>query len=349
MFVATSVMTMMLVAGQAETRSYRDDKLGLFFQYPRAWSLRKERLYSVLEWSTTSGAKVKVQIMNSNFRSPKEAWQQVQKDVNVTNKREVLRQWEEELLGVPLLLTSAQYSEGAGPERLLIGLLYSKTPEKFMFRLTAPAEAADEAEKQWRDAILTIRTTSGTLPTVENPDSPDAPVRPPSKPDKIITLKPTDGKPTKVVKAPQVNKVTALGQSMSVLTPSGWTVDEKEGVITLTHPDVKGKVVMEIGNITEAAARNLLMMSSSKTLARFESVTTRNETKGGYNQAAFWYCQVWRVGKATTGDLVLSQAIGAGAGVYWLVTHETNGLDQFRSDSVHVNGLYQSMSLEFGP
>jgi len=347
MLATTAILPWVILATQAETRNYRDDKLGLIFQYPREWTLRKERLYSVLEWTTTSGAKVRVQIMNSNFRAPKEDWQRVQKDVNVTNKREVLRQWEEELLGVPILLTSAQYSEGAGPERLLIGLLYSKTPEKFMFRLTAPADAAEEAEKQWRNAILTLRTTSGTLPTIEDPDSPTDPVKPPSKPEKVITLKPTDGKPAKIIKAPLVTKVTAIGQSVNVFTPEGWTIKEQDSQFVMTHPQVKGTVIMEIGNITEAAARTYLLTSSSKSLSRFESVASRHETNGAYNQAGFWICQVWRVGKAAGGDLVVSQSIGTGAGIYWLVTHDTKGEADFKADGELLKNLYHSMSLEF--
>jgi len=349
MFVATSALTLLLVAGQSETRTYRDDKLGLIFQYPRTWTLRKERLYSVFEWDLSGGGKAKVQLINSNFRSPKEAWQQVQKDVNITNKREVLRQWEEVLLGVPLLLTSVQYSESSGPERLLIGLLYSKSVEKFMFRLTAPAAGMDEAERQWREVFVSLRTTSGALPTTENPDTPVETERPPTKPDKVITLKPSDGKPAKAVKAPKANRVTALNQGMNVLTPESWTVADKDGVLVATHPELAGRLVLEIGNTTEAAAKSVLMSASGKTLSRFTSVKRRTETPGGYNQAGFWICQINREGPTEAGELFLSQAIGAGAGVYWLATYESTSPEQARKDRPVLDALFMAMSLEFAP
>ncbi len=347
MLVASTVAILVLAGQQNDTRTYRDDKLGLMFQHPKAWAVRKERLYSVIEFATPGGAKIQVQIQNSSFRATKEDWQQIQKDVNITNRREVLRQWEEELLGVPLLLTSLQYTEVSGSVRQLIGLLYTKSNEKLLYRVISPAEAADEAEAMWKSAILTLRTTSGVLPDVENPDNPVVPEKKPVKPDKIITMKQTDGKPSKPVKAPKINGVEALGQRVNVLTPEGWTVTKEGEIYTMTHPEVTGKVLIELGNITESAAKPLLLMSSGKLLSRFDSVALRTETPGGYNNAAFWICQVTRTGKAKEADLVLVQTIGAGAGLYWLVTYESTDTTAFSKETPLLNGLFQSMSVEF--
>ena len=49
----------------------------------------------------------------------------------------------------------------------LVGLLYVAREQKMTFRLTSSIGAADDAEKSWRNALITLRTVSGNLPIPE--------------------------------------------------------------------------------------------------------------------------------------------------------------------------------------
>lgn len=342
--IAASTLLCLAVNTAQETRTFRDDKLGLAFQYPKDWKLRRERLYSILEIPLADGRTAKVQIINSNYKSKPESWQQVQKDVNVAANREVIKQWEEELLGVPLLLTRVNYSEGAQPEGLLIGLLFTKEDEKFLFRLTGPQDVFAQLESIWRESLLSLSTANGKTPQgSQNPAGGGGG----SKPDKVIVMRQDGGKPAKPVLAPNVFPVNALSQIVNVRLMEEWTCKSAETGFVLTHPRLAGPVALTLLQSPEANLKSVLLAESSKSLGLFTKVERRSESKALYNRAGFLVSSIVRAGKTANGELVSHQAAGSSAGLTWVISYQSTNLAAYTKELPMLDQLMATLSVDY--
>jgi hypothetical protein len=310
-----------------ETKTFQDKETGLTFSYPSGWDYRKERLYSIFSIPLEGGKKAQVQVINVNFRQEPTAWQTAQSDVAKTMNRTVDRQWDEVILGVPLLLTQLTYKEGDAAMGSLVGLLYSRTPAKLSFRLTTSAEGYAQAEGLWRGALNSLRTISGSLPTSEDP------TKPPqgglsggsSEGPKVTQIAPDKVRAPKLPKGVKREAMDVLGQKMVLILPKAWNLVKKESAYFLNKSDWDGEVILDFGAGSLADMRNAVLAASNSSGAFLSQILHRTESGPVLNSAGANLFMIERQGKGVIsegkefdGAIVTT---GGHAGLYYWVTN----------------------------
>lgn len=335
----------------ARTRVYERRETDVRFVYPAEWRFRRERLFDLIEFQS-GGKTVRVQLIGTEFGGAKGQWQEFTRQVNEQNGRTVLRQWEEELLGVPLMLTRVRSGGGEASEVILTGLLMSRRKEKFLFRLTAPEAVAEEAERTWFSTLLNMTTLSGKLPDEELPAvaagsgaGGAAAAGGSGRPQRVIVLRPETGGPVEVVRAP-VRLVLAEAQGIFGYVPTGWALDTGEdGSLSLVKGGVRAG--LRFGTGDDAAGSRELRRLVGERLSGFAVVSRRDALAPSANAAGFRVARTWRVGPASGGgEGEVAHWTGGGSGRgYWFVVDWQGpgaGLDAAREE---LDRLLQAMSL----
>lgn len=328
--------------------------LGLAITHPKAWqvnTVKKSQDVKVLIPIDGSSQKAVLELYNVSFNSEKDVWQLGQKAINDRMKREMMRQWEEEFLGVPMLLTKVSFVDKSGPQILLTGLIYSRTNKKLMFRLAAAPDDYDKAEFAWRETMNSIRTG--------RPLKPEDPTQKPDPKDPVKTQLPAPAivKPNsldnevKISKPPVAIAATISGRKVELRIPGEWAgkVDD-EGVVTLTNPDVVGsvKVVLSSSLDSDPAARALLK-ASSKTLGDFQKVAKRDEANPEKNRAGAMVASVWRTGTNAQGDLYTCDASGVNGDFYLILHFRSNNTSKIGAERKLIETLLNNITIEVLP
>ena len=296
--------------------------LGLAMSHPKVWQIsqvKKSNDLKVLIPIQGSSQKAVLELYNIGFNSEKDVWQLGQKAINDRMKREVMRQWEEEFLGVPMLLTKVSFVDKDGPQILLTGLIYSRTAKKLMFRLAAAPDDYDKAEYAWRETMNTIRTGQAWKP--EDPSlkpDPKAPLKTPL-PKPVITSPKSLDSEVKLTKPPVAIEITVAGRKAELRIPGEWAGKvEEDGSITLTNPDVSGAVKVELASSLDSdPPQRALLIASSRTLESYQKVTKRDESIPTKNKAGALVAAVWRTGTMAQGDLFTCDAVSANGDFYF--------------------------------
>lgn len=334
----TALLFVSLIAQATDKVVYRDSKLGLQFEYPKSWKVRRDRYSAVFEIPVGTAQMATVQLFNAKFKGTVDDWQLVQAEINRSMKRTVDRQWQEDLLGVPLLMTKISYMEGNRPTFAMVGLLYSSYEEKMHFRLSSSAETAEAAESQWRDALLTLRTITGELPGVENPNLP--------------SVKPEPEKPTTVLKPKEVKKafvrgtepatLSSDGTNFRLLLGRGWSLSDGK----LTHPNLKGEILVQAKIGLPEEAGNALLAGAKETLGDFESVRLREDPKPMEAPSGGLIGRVFRTGTGKGTTIVRGTVVGYCEGVYWVAQYRTSDTDAYRRDRTLMDDLFKVLYAE---
>lgn len=355
MMMAAAGLIFLTTLGQS-TQTFQDKETGLTFSYPSNWEYRKERLYSVFEIPLDGGKKANVQVLNVAFRQAQTAWQTAQADVAKTMNRTVERQWDEVILGVPMLLTQLSYKEGDAAMAQLVGLLYSRSASKLSFRLTSPGENYTQAEGLWRSALNTLRTISGDLPTSEDPTKPPSttPIRQPNEP-KVATLPPAKAKQPKLPKGVKQEPMDVLGQKLQLTLPRAWTLVKKESTFTLTRDGWDGEVLLDFGAGNLLDMRKAALTQSNTQGASFASIAFRSEDGPNLNAAGANVFQIERRGKLkgegeALGADEMHLTTGGHSGLYYWVTFLKSepGRNQ-RKATDHLKELHKVLNLAAQP
>jgi len=340
---------------QGETKSDQASlelpDIGLAMAYPKTWQVspvKKSSDYKILIPIEGSSQKAELEIYNVAFDAEKDIWQLSQKGINDRMKRDIMRQWEEELIGVPLLLTKVTYSDKEGPHISLTGLMYSRTPKKLMFRLTASPDDYDKAEYVWREAMQTFRTGVEFKPEDPNKKPDKTKGQQISMPPPIVTKPKSLDDGGKIVKPALSIEATVSGRKVLLRFPTGWAAKAADtGVITLTHPDVSGSVVVTLSSTLDSdPPQRALFIASSKTLNDFQKVTKRDETEPGPNKAGATLATVWRVGTAAQGDLFTCDAVGSHGDFYFIFGYRTTNASKIGGERKAVETLLQTMTVD---
>ena len=324
---------------------------GLTFNLPDAWKLDKTRLGWVINVPLSPNAvPARLEIYESEYRQSVERWQDSQRQVNESLKRSVERQWQEEVLGVPMLMTRIRYTQDAKDVTALVALVYTATPKKLNFRLTAPSESFTEAEAAWRGALQSLQTTTGQMPAAEDPTKPlpvpgaSLPVVAPAnnRPPVIMS-----GQPDRRRIAPVVVTARAGNQDWELRLPAGWTAEAGAAGWTLKHPQLRGTARIEVNSELDSpqpddALSNLM----AKTLGSYVGVIRRRDEPRTVNRAGALVRQATREGKSETGDRFERGATGARGGAYWMLTYETVDPLVWKSDRTVLDALLNVASVE---
>jgi hypothetical protein len=315
-----------------ETAVYKDDLLRLSFTYPTTWTVTKKQkdttTFSLPIENTSDRATL--EITRAVFHSEPEIWQLVQTHANKQLQREVVRQWQQEILGVPMLLTQIRFSEKGVTMATQTGLLYTRTPQKMLFRLTGPESDFDKVQFEFQNALQTLRSFDEGGLTPEDPSKPavSAPttvekidVRPPKK----VTFE--EKKPdNELIVGPVVADIEVSTRKLVARLPKGWTVEEVQGNhFVARHPDLSKPVAVQVYSLLDSdPPKNALFKKSSETLNDYKSVAQRQDaadkaTRGGMTMNA-----VWRNGESAEGKLFTVDASLANDTHYALVSYRSD-------------------------
>lgn len=287
-------------------------------------------------------------IVRASFSGTPELWQQIQADTNRNQKRDVERQWQQEILGVPLLLTRIAYDQDGTATTTVTGLLYNASAYKLDFRLTGPTAGFDAAQYQFTQAMETLRTTTDTLPTAQEPGKQiAAPVLPgPDVKHPIFT-----GSKAAPKVAPLALPVTVGGRKMVLHVPEGWTLDKVDAdSAILRNPAVKDGVTVKLyAAATAPRPGEALSAAANKTLDEYKTVDLREDSGGKPNAAGNPMMAVWRRGTAAKGPYATMDAVVSAGDYYMLFAlHPTPGEDLSHERKV-VQTMLDAVGLEPAP
>ena len=291
------------LAAQDAPKVFTSYEMGVTFNYPSTWTLATEKGSTRGQFPIEgSPEQATLEIYPANFKSDIDIWQATQLNISQQMKREVLKQWQEEIMGVPLLLTKAQGIEGGRVLTQLSGLVYSATPRKMVFRLMAPPADFDKAEFAWRTVLQSLRTVDGAVPKAEDPNRKvtEEDLKPISKPPKRTVW----SAPTKAAAAPVKGTVsvdvTAGGTALKLLAPEGWAFESAEGTVTIKHAASGLSATVAVSSILDSPAPGLALMNlTAKTLDSYSRVDSRVEKGPLESRSGGTISYVWRQGAAT--------------------------------------------------
>lgn len=338
---AVAVLTIGFLRDEEPVKVYRDRDLQMEFKVPKSWKVRKERYWTVVQFESAAKRPIRVQFLPTQFRDTAEVWQQLQIDVAKNRRDTVVRQWDEEILGVPLLLTKLVQNSNEGQVAVWSGLIYSRTIDKLNFRVTSHIDDANEAESKWRNALLSIRLlASGSV----KPEDPNAKIEPPQKVEPElprVKWSPPDKAVQRPVRAP--NRLKLGEEPFLLYTPEGWSFEAGK----LMHRDLKGSISVQVVRVVEDREFEPFDSRARATLEKFDSVTNRVETDLGRNKAQFYVRRLIRTGPTSAGVATIGVFAGNFSGVTWLIQYDGTP-DTERSDSRLLDTLLNELSAETG-
>jgi hypothetical protein len=345
---------LLLLPAQQETSVFTEPYAGLQFTHPATWKVTKKEkdrtfLAIPVQGSTESAELV---VIRDTFHADKDLFQTIQLRINEQLKREVVRQWEQEILGVPMLFTRINYTQDGIAKSTLTGLLNTRTPLKMLLRLTARQADYDNVAYELNQALETLRTVDGKPALPDDPsiklEAPPKKPTPPPLPPKLID----DGSKTpNVVKPTQSQEITVSTRKVNLLYPEGWTVVETSGTkVVLKHPDLLAPVVLEIFSTLDSdSPQKAVFKASSKTLNEYLQVSSREDKAGAPNKAGAGITSVWRTGKTQEGEMATYEGAGLVSPFYFLLTYKQTDMAAYRNERKLIDSLVDLLTIEPAP
>jgi len=362
------------------TKTFTDYQMGMAFDYPSTWTLvtdpepkkkkalvdlgsilgkkrkavpaaGKQSTQETLFYVPTSGHAADLEIYSALWDQTPELWESVQADAAKNLNRKVVKQWREEILGVPLLLTQLSYDDAGGPVYTLSGLVYSRTPYKMQFVLTANMEDFESADYEVRQALQTLRTTSGALPVAEDPNHPldkTAYVNVNNKAPQVLVMSLPPADPTKAKKGSVVVNATAAGQKVLLTMPAGWSVDgpAADGTITLHNAAITGTITVTVASVVDSdPAQSAILKATAQSLDLFDKVTQRDEVTNKFSTAGAETDTIWRNGQTASGPMTTCEAYGSTGDNYWLLRYQLKGTTSAEERKA-IEALVDGMSVD---
>jgi hypothetical protein len=327
---------------------------GLVFDYPATWTNRKVRTGWEFTIPAPEGRTAKLELIGLVYSGESEIWQIGQADAAKQAKRTVDRQWQEELLNCPLLLTQTSWTQGEMEMRGESGIIYSQTPRKLVYRLTAPKIDFEAALASFRESLQTMRTDDGSVLRPFDPNSTPSQAEANalrSAPTRNVWRSP-DPKTPKIERAKQQIEGTAAGRKVHLFFPDKWIATAKAGDrFELTSKDVTGVVTVEtLSTLDSPAPGRTMLRYAGESLAKFTSVDRREEPMPMANRAGMVISWISREGKDANGALMTFEAVGANSGnEYFSVRWTSTDARSARRQRDQIVELVRRMSIELVP
>ncbi len=332
--------------------TFRNADIGLTFDYPKSWKIAEKKTKKNSWWEFEIASKngtAHIEVFGLYFRAEKEIFQISQSHAVKQMNAELVRQWDEEILGAPLLLTQSKKDKN----QTLVGLVYSFTASKLLFRITAPEAAFEDTLYEWRQALQSLRTLDGQILRPEDPTKllpGETPFLGPSTvriggvPNRFADTVKNEVGPTVQIPA----KVESRPIILSV--PEGWEgkANEAGNVVELSNAKFPGKIEVRLYTMLagEPPARALLTQSLA-TLNQFDAVSKRTEPAPSKNKAGAMYSFIWREGTTKEGKtLTALDSAGQVDQYYWLLGFQSEKLDKEAREQ--LQGLIDRMFLIVG-
>jgi hypothetical protein len=339
---------LLLSPGQDKT-TYTNADLNLTFTYPKTWMLStKGTDASLIIAAPDSEAAALLEIRSIYYFQDKARWNETQADLAKVERKTLVEQTEETLLGVPLLLTKTEWSEEGFEKARLGGLMYSATRKKLAFYLTAEKKYMPWAEEQLKAMLADLKTTDGKLPEPEDPSREKSAAELRDMDVKHIPLVMKPSKSDKVILAEQSIATKSGGLDVTLRMPTGWTAQPNDdGSFTIKNPGAKATLKLNVlSTLDSPPAEKSLLKAASETLSKFKEVKNRVDKRINSNRAGARVWWVARSGANETGPLFVYHAAGEKGYFYWLLSGEWHDEATFRADSKLLDALVQAMSVE---
>ncbi|MEZ0327517.1 MAG: hypothetical protein ACAH95_16585 [Fimbriimonas sp.] len=351
MNIALAAAALLTLAPRQEPSVFTEPFVGLQFTHPATWKVSKkakDRTYiSIPVQGSTEAAEL--QIIRTDYHADKEIFQAVQLRINEQLRRQVVKQWEQEILGVPMLYTRINFVDKGVATSVLTGLFNTQTSLKMLVRLTAREADYDAVSYEFHQAMETLRTTDGKLPKADDPGvkldpAPKKPVAIPPPP-KVLD---GDKKPVEAVKPTQSTEATVSLRKVKLLYPEGWTVDEVQGnKLVMKHPEVRDPLVIELYSTLDSdPPQRALFKSSTTSLGLFTQVSAREDKAATANKAGAMITSVWRTGKTEKGDLASYEAAGASGEYYFLTSYKQTDLALYKTERKVIEAMIDLLTIE---
>ncbi|MDX2064787.1 MAG: hypothetical protein SFX74_03485 [Fimbriimonadaceae bacterium] len=335
----------------ADRATYTDREMNLSFTHPTAWKItkREKRDQRVIFTVPLEGSKSgELELIRAQFRGEKDAWQSLQLTSNELQKRTVTRQWEQTVLGVPLLFTQVQFTDRGTAYTQVSGLFYSRTVQKLLFHLKAPASGFEAAFFEWQRSLESFRTVSGTELPVEDPSAPPE-TRP--RPGPVVVRKVVDTfkLPPKRKDLTFAGQMSVSGKTAQIDLPPGWLLKDVDGAKgRLVHPKLGLEVAITLNYTLDSPDPiRSIIETSAKRLDQFERVIQREDVE----RAATPYGlrgSVARLGEGKAGTLVQFDGFFANPDFYLLFEYAGTEIKRWPELRRALYDLQASVDVKLG-
>jgi hypothetical protein len=287
------------------------------------------------------------------YRLPAADFQQTQVVAAPDLKRSIDRQWQEDIIGIPLLLTKTTGLNKQGtPDVALTGLLYSATVNKMLFRLTCNAEDFEIADAAWRNAFLSLRTTDGLPVGAEDPNhlpTKDELAQKPAAP-LPVTMLGTGTKAVKYVKGPVSVSAKSGGKNAIIRLPAGWVAKQQaDGTWLLTASGESAPVSMTLASTLDSdPPKSAMLKQGAASLDTFVSETDLEEKDDQTNRAGGVVSSMWRDGKTAKGVRTTCDAAIVSGDLYILL-HVTIDSAATAAQRRALNDLLAGTTIDVAP
>jgi len=328
MITAAIVWACLLSQAPANTIEYANYDTNLVFSHPKDWRIKIEKKSQAMHATLLPRSKTKIaelDVYSVVWGAKPDLWQDVQLQINKQMSRDVVRQWQEDILGMPMLLTQTHYYQKGREMEGLSALIYMQWSKKMLLRLTADVTSYSDAEVELRQALQTLHTVDGSTPVAEIPDRPITKaeaaetVTPGMEDVTVITPDPLH---LKVHKGPLGVPVTVGGKAAELRFPKGWTASKTTAGFELRNPKLRDPVEIIVNSDLDSDdASDALEKATAASLNRFNLVQTRDEVAGmlyGSGSSVSW---VWRVGQGSAGPICAWDAVGQIGDNYWQLAY----------------------------
>jgi hypothetical protein len=334
------IFTAVVFGGRQEatpaTETYTDPQLGLSFAHPKSWVLEKQNAgkdkskkkdkaeAQIVHFRIPiAGASedAELEVMRASFSGSPDEWEQIQTVANKNEHKTVDRQWQQEILGVPMLLTRISSNDGGSNHTTLTGLLYNDAPSKLLFRLTGPSGDFDKVQYDFDQSLQTLRTTSNELPKAQDPDHPSTASK---KVDprglKHVLIAPPPPPPVKL--APVAIPVVVATKKVELHVPKGWSAEKVDGsTVMLRTPELPFPVQVKLASALDSdPAGSALLAASGASLVDFTAVEHREDVGPITNAGGCQVIGIWRTGKGANGAIISLDAAAAEGDFYLIAT-----------------------------
>jgi hypothetical protein len=369
MLISVAIFALVLSAQTTQTTQiYTDPDLGLSFSHPSTWLLEKAN-----DSKQTTQAKKKkkkkgdtgvvdfripltgaaedadLQIMRASFSGSPETWQTIQTNANKDLHRQVQKQWQEEILGVPMLLTQIDFTNNGTNETTVTGLLYNDSPDKLLFRLTGPTSDFDKAQFEFEQALQTLRTTNNEMPKAQDPDHPaTGPAHFDPRGQKHPLFVPDVPRKYKI--APVSVPLVVSTKKVEIHVPAGWRAEHVDGGgFELRSAELPYPIVFHVASSLDSEpAGNALIDASAASLADFSAVQRREDTVADVNDGGCTVTSVWRTGTGAKGPLVTMESAGAEGDFYFVATCRPTPGPSLAAQRKAIDSLLAAISIQPG-
>ncbi len=335
----------------AGTTPYEHLETGFSFQYPSNWKLTKKRDHVVFEYAVEGDRMASLEVYGVVFTGEIPTWQAVQTNTAKQMKREVVRQWQEEILTVPMLMTRTQWTAKGGASMTAdTAMVYADTRRKLLFRLAASSEDIEKAYGPFRALLQSIKTEDGKLPKAFDPSKPQSEnLRNADRPTKLqVWKRPAQGSAAPV-KGDATAETTAANIALLVRFFNPWKATAAETGLTFELPGGPTglKVIAYAVNEADPAGKALIK-ASSRSLARLKGNIERSEVGPFASKSGATAAVIWRTGDSEAGPLVTMDAVVTVGDYYVLIYWESADVKNAKLRE-QVNEFVQTVSVELKP